>query len=33
MVRVARTRQLFGRVLAAHEETERQRIRSDALLD
>ena len=31
--RVARTRQLFGRVLAEHEEAERQRVRSDALLD
>ncbi|MYB28249.1 MAG: arpA protein [Acidimicrobiaceae bacterium] len=31
--RVARTRQLFGRVLAEHEEAERRRIRSDALLD
>ena len=31
--RVARTRQLFGRVLPAHEEAERQRVRSDALLD
>ncbi|NBY11813.1 MAG: arpA protein [Actinobacteria bacterium] len=31
--RVERTRQLFGRVLPAHEEAERQRVRSDALLD
>ena len=31
--RVARTRQLFGRVLAEHEEAGRQRVRSDALLD
>ena len=31
--RVARTRQLFGRVLAEHEEAERERVRSDALLD
>ena len=31
--RVARTRQLFGRVLAEHKEAERQRVRSDALLD
>ena len=31
--RVERTRQLFGRVLPEHEEAERQRIRSDALLD
>ena len=31
--RVARTRQLFGRVLPAHEEAERQRVRSDTLLD
>ena len=31
--RVERTRQLFGRVLAEHEEAERQRVRSDALLD
>ncbi len=27
------TRQLFGRVLAEHEEAERRRVRSDALLD
>lgn len=31
--RVERTRQLFGRVLPAHEEAERQRIRSDSLID
>ena len=31
--RVERTTQLFGRVLAEHEEGERQRVRSDALLD
>ena len=31
--RVERTRQLFGRVLPAHEEAERNRVRSDALLD
>ena len=31
--RVARTRQLFGRVLSEHEEAERERVRSDALLD
>ena len=31
--RVERTHQLFGRVLPAHEEAERQRVRSDALLD
>ena len=31
--RVERTRQLFGRVLEEHEEAERQRVRSDALLD
>ena len=31
--RVERTRQLFGRVLPAHEEAERQRVRPDALLD
>ncbi len=31
--RVARTRQLFGRVLADHEAAERRRVRSDALLD
>ena len=31
--RVERTRQLFGRVLPAHEEAERRRVRSDALLD
>ena len=31
--RVARTRQLFGRVLSAHEEAERSRVRSDELLD
>ena len=31
--RVERTRQLFGRVLPEHEEAERQRTRSDALLD
>ncbi len=31
--RVARTRQLFGRVLPAHEAAERERVRSDRLLD
>ena len=31
--RVERTRQLFGRVLPAHEQAERQRVRSDPLLD
>ena len=31
--RVERTRQLFGRVLSQHEEAERERVRSDALLD
>ncbi|MDE0653436.1 MAG: arpA protein [bacterium] len=31
--RVARTRQLFGRVLPQHEQAEQQRVRSDALLD
>jgi len=31
--RVARTQQLFGRVLDAHIEAERERVRSDALLD
>ncbi len=31
--RVERTRQLFGRVLPAHEEAERHRVRSDTLLD
>jgi len=31
--RVARTRQLFGRVLDEHVEAERQRVRTDALLD
>ncbi len=31
--RVARTRQLFGRVLPEHLEAERQRVRVDALLD
>ena len=31
--RVARTRQLFGRVLPEHEQAERERVRSDALLD
>jgi len=31
--RVERTRQLFGRVLPAHLEAERARVRSDALLD
>ncbi len=31
--RVARTRQLFGRVLAEHEEAERRRVRDDDLLD
>ncbi len=31
--RVERTRQLFGRVLPEHEEAERRRVRSDALLD
>ena len=33
MGRVERTRQLFGRVLPAHEQAEHQRVRSDALLD
>ena len=31
--RVERTRQLFGRVLPAHVEAERERVRADALLD
>ena len=31
--RVERTRQLFGRVLPAHEQAERERVRLDALLD
>ncbi|GBL21992.1 hypothetical protein EMGBS4_20520 [Acidimicrobiaceae bacterium] len=31
--RVERTRQLFGRVLPAHEEAEKRRVRSDALID
>lgn len=31
--RVARTRQLFGRVLQAHIDAENERVRSDALLD
>jgi hypothetical protein len=31
--RVERTRQLFGRVLAAHEEAEKLRVRSDSLID
>ncbi len=31
--RVERTRQLFGRVLPAHEQAEKERIRSDNLLD
>ena len=31
--RLERVRQLFGRVLPAHEEAERQRVRSDARLD
>ena len=31
--RVERTQQLFGRVLEAHLEAERQRVRSDALID
>jgi hypothetical protein len=31
--RVERTRQLFGRVLPAHLDAERERVRSDALLD
>ena len=31
--RVLRTRQLFGRVLAEHEEAERRRVRDDDLLD
>jgi len=31
--RVERTRQLFGRVLPAHEEAERLRVRSDQLID
>ena len=31
--RVERTRQLFGRVLPAHLEAERERVRADALLD
>ena len=31
--RVVRTRQLFGRVLSEHLEAERQRVRSDALID
>lgn len=31
--RVARTRQLFGRVLPAHIDAEKERVRSDALID
>ena len=31
--RLARTMQLFGRVLPEHEEAERERVRSDALID
>lgn len=31
--RVERTQQLFGRVLPAHEDAERQRVRSDSLID
>lgn len=31
--RVERTKQLFGRVLPAHEEAERQRVRTDQLID
>lgn len=31
--RLERTRQLFGRVLPAHEEAERSRVRSDTLID
>ncbi|MEM7273000.1 MAG: arpA protein [Actinomycetota bacterium] len=31
--RLERTRQLFGRVLPAHEEAERRRVRTDALID
>lgn len=31
--RVERTRQLFGRVLPAHEEAEKNRIRTDSLID
>ena len=31
--RVERTRQLFGRVLATHEEAEKLRVRSDSLID
>ena len=31
--RLARTKQLFGRALPEHEEAERQRVRSDTLLD
>jgi len=31
--RVTRTRQLFGRVLPAHEAAERERVRGDALID
>ena len=31
--RVERTKQLFGRVLPAHEEAERQRVRTDQLMD
>lgn len=31
--RVERTKQLFGRVLPAHEEAEQRRVRSDALID
>ncbi len=31
--RVTRTRQLFGRVLPEHEQAEKERVRSDALLD
>jgi hypothetical protein len=31
--RVARTRQLFGRVMQEHVDAEQQRVRSDALID
>jgi len=31
--RVARTKQLFGRVLQEHEDAERERVRSDTLID
>ncbi|MGA1366877.1 MAG: arpA protein, partial [Ilumatobacteraceae bacterium] len=31
--RVERTKQLFGRVLPAHEQAERQRVRTDQLID